>query len=637
MDQISELSEDLVNQKNGMHPSNVSLRRSTGQWKLISGWAHNYGTWQKTTTKAMITGGTQAPKWNRLLGNNPKTVEVTQFNKTGIGQGLIPLSKGKLTAFTRSDLSFIQQKAPPIGDTLRLAISEKGEVLLAIPNLEKGSVLAQAGVTAEDMENLTTTTAAIKLDKNKASALRKYWAAIATIADNHHLISSFVSLDSRKAPFFNISLQTHYPQHLRFTFTRTETFGPNNSYFDKGQQTTMLDTLASIYNKNLFPSPQPAVPHIQPATPVATAQSTSSVAQTLGIHVSCKGLEQIANIETVVIPSYPHPGLQGRAGRNYSASLSGREQNQLQKMMGALSQDQLVAFQKNGVLAIDFKNKNQSLVFVRSPQKPSDGSLRPLIQIYANLLNQLSTSKHIAVPLISTGGSMGFTIDESVEAAVLAMNSFKAKNPSSPLTMTLCNPAMPQNSLEELLTDATNSLKKLSVGETQRVQPAISLTGRGIHQVKADAWVNPSNTGLVCGGVVSQSIINALGGRSLTQNLSTCKEGSAVTNGKKLGPQQVMVIHVAGPAYDKNNIPKSSQLLYSTYVEAIKLADKNGCKSVAIPAISTGALGFPLDKATPIAFSAVREALRSCKNLTEVKFCYHGPKAEAVYTSELNK
>lgn len=244
--QVKELSKRLVEGKE--HPSQVSLQRHNKNWTLSkTRYGSDYRSWKKISQTA------------------GKKLAEGFFRKNGVGKGLVPLSEGTLTNFTVNGLKHYQQSAPKVGETLRLGISQTGQVVLAIPNLEEGSVLEQAGITADDMENLTTTAAVAASNHKKEQALSRYWDEIATVADNVELFDSTEIRLQRssdgtgrpKSPHFNLALQTHLPQHLRFNLATKESFGASNPFFDhaSGKQTELLNDTANVLNDRLFSAP----------------------------------------------------------------------------------------------------------------------------------------------------------------------------------------------------------------------------------------------------------------------------------------------------------------------------------------------------------------------------------------------
>ncbi len=140
-----------------------------------------------------------------------------------------------------------------------------------------------------------------------------------------------------------------------------------------------------------------------------------------------------------------------------------------------------------------------------------------------------------------------------------------------------------------------------------------------ITKLNVDAIVNAANRSLLGGGGVDGAIHRAAG-RELfeaCQVFGGCETGEArITPGFKLPAKYV--IHTPGPIY-KDGLHREPELLRSCYENSMKLAEENGCETVAFSAISTGVYGYPKKAATEIAVKTVREY--PVQNVKKVIFC----------------
>jgi hypothetical protein len=104
--------------------------------------------------------------------------------------------------------------------------------------------------------------------------------------------------------------------------------------------------------------------------------------------------------------------------------------------------------------------------------------------------------------------------------------------------------------------------------------------------------------------------------------LNGCRTGEAkITKGFNLPAR--FVIHTVGPLWQEGGSGED-ELLSACYRNSLALADVIGIKSIAFPAISTGAYGFPLARATRIAVQTVREFLAIHPSFKQVVFVCHG-------------
>jgi len=161
----------------------------------------------------------------------------------------------------------------------------------------------------------------------------------------------------------------------------------------------------------------------------------------------------------------------------------------------------------------------------------------------------------------------------------------------------------------------------ISIGKSK-----IKMVQGDITDQETEAIVNAANPTLMGGGGVDGAIHRKGGSKILEECKKIRKtewpEGlptgkAVITSGGKLKAQYV--IHTVGPIWRGGNRDEP-RLLSDAYRNSLELAVSKGLKTIAFPSISTGAYGYPVEKASRIALKTVKSFLEERDSLEEVRF-----------------
>lgn len=166
---------------------------------------------------------------------------------------------------------------------------------------------------------------------------------------------------------------------------------------------------------------------------------------------------------------------------------------------------------------------------------------------------------------------------------------------------------------------------------------SIELTEGDITRQPVDAIVNAANSSLLGGGGVDGAIHRAGGPAILEEckKIGGCPTGEAVITTAGMLPAR-QVIHTVGPIW-RGGSHGEAKLLAKAYANSLALAAAHRLSSIAFPSISTGAYGYPLDRAADIALAAVLAHLRGTTTLSIVRFVLFNRMTFEAYTHALQE
>ncbi len=152
----------------------------------------------------------------------------------------------------------------------------------------------------------------------------------------------------------------------------------------------------------------------------------------------------------------------------------------------------------------------------------------------------------------------------------------------------------------------------------------IEIVRGDITKLEIDAIVNAANTTLLGGGGVDGAIHRAAGPELLIESrtLGGCRSGEAkITRGYRLPAR--FVIHTVGPVW-RGGTHGEPETLANCYRNSLQIAVENGIKTIAFPAISCGAYGYPVQEAAQIALKTTRESLANDDKIEKIIFVLWG-------------
>ena len=176
-------------------------------------------------------------------------------------------------------------------------------------------------------------------------------------------------------------------------------------------------------------------------------------------------------------------------------------------------------------------------------------------------------------------------------------------------------------------------MSKLVAEQTLESGQVLSLVHGDLTEAQVDAIVNAANAQLVHGGGVAGAIVRKGGEEIQTESDAWIREHGPVAHDKPVitGAGSLpcrYVIHAVGPRMGEGD---EERKLREATRASLALADAHGLKSIALPAVSTGIFGFPIDRCAQIMLETVQEYASGDTGLERVVFCLFGEEAFKIF------
>lgn len=234
---------------------------------------------------------------------------------------------------------------------------------------------------------------------------------------------------------------------------------------------------------------------------------------------------------------------------------------------------------------------------------------------------------------------MGDTLQANREAVIAAIDTFRERLEAlrAMLVQSEAADSEIRATLEETRQARIDWFHEFSGRVNVAMKDRIALIQGDITKQQVDAIVNAANETLLGGGGVDGAIHAAAGPELLEEcrKLNGCPTGQAkITGGYRLPAKYV--IHTVGPIWVGGGNGED-ELLASCYRNSLALAVQHGVRTIAFPAISTGAYGFPIDRATRIAIGETKKFLEKDPTLEKVIFVCFSSRDYEIYRSAIRE